>query len=115
MLIRGRRAEILANNLANADTPNFKARDIDFASVLADVEGSSVRLRTTHAGHLGGAANVDQGELKYRYPLQPSMDGNTVDTQIEQAAFVRNAMEYQASLQFVNSKISGLIKALRGE
>lgn len=116
LLLRARRAEVLATNLANADTPEFKARDIDFRAVLANAAGNGSDLRTTHAKHLQAAGHdAASAQLKYRYPLQPSLDGNTVDTNMEQSAFMQNALDYQTSLSFVNSRITGLVKALRGE
>lgn len=114
LAFRARRAEILATNLANADTPGYQARDLDFGAVLAD-EGASGALAVTRPGHLGGAdAGFDQA-LRYREPQQASLDQNTVDVQAERAAFVDNSMRYQASLTFMNSRIRGLISALRGE
>jgi flagellar basal-body rod protein FlgB len=116
LLLRARRAEVLATNLANADTPDFKARDIDFRAVLANATGTGSDLRKTNDRHLSVMGqDAASAQLMYRYPLQPSLDGNTVDTQIEQSAFMRNALDYQASLSFVNSRITGLVKALRGE
>jgi len=115
--VRSRRLELLASNLANADTPNYKARDIDFRAALGHAQqGEAVAMRRTHAGHLpsGGAAG-HAVEPQYRVPSQPSLDGNTVDTQLEQAAFSENAVQYQASLDFLNSRFQGLRTALRGE
>jgi flagellar basal-body rod protein FlgB len=118
--VRARRGELIANNLANADTPGYRARDIDFRQALARASGeqaSGVTLRTTQAGHLGGA-NVAEAatspDLKYRTPLAPALDGNTVDAQIEQAAFAENAVRYQATLTFLNSKFRGLLTAIMG-
>jgi len=120
--LRSKRAELLARNLANADTPGFQARDIDFKAALASVrqeEGGST-LATTRSGHLAlGAAGADVGLpdslLMYRVPVAPSADGNTVDVQLEQAAFAENAVKYQATLQFVNSKLRGLMTAITGQ
>lgn len=116
MTLRATRAEILANNLANADTPNFKARDINFQAVLKGElsAGHSLPLERTHQGHLGGSVVLDE-TLQYRNPYQPSIDGNTVDSQIEQTIFARNAMGYNASFEFLSSKFSGLKGAIRGE
>lgn len=111
---RAARAEVLAANLANADTPGYHARDIDFRDVLGR-EGGGV-LHTTHAGHLDGVHGPDGGvQAKYRQPQQASLDQNTVDVQAERAAFLDNAMRYQASIRFLNGRITGLITALRGE
>lgn len=112
-----RRLETIASNLANADTPHYKARDIDFRAALQSVQGDGgARLRATHAGHFGAArgAGLDL-EPGYRTPNQPSLDGNTVDSQLEQSAFAENAVRYQASLDFLDSRISGIRRALRGE
>jgi flagellar basal-body rod protein FlgB len=114
--VRSKRSEILASNMANADTPGYKARDIDFQQVLQQLNQDSVRLLTTHQAHIQSDANLLQAEqLLYRTPMQASLDGNTVDTEQEHVAFSANAMEYQVSLRFLNDKINGLRKALRGE
>jgi flagellar basal-body rod protein FlgB len=118
--LRSQRTELLAANMANADTPGYRARDIDFKSALAQASGnakSGVALQTTNSAHIGpkllnGAAAP---ELKYRTPLAPSLDGNTVDAQLEQAAFAENTVRYQATLQFLNSKFRGLMTAITGQ
>lgn len=118
--VRARRTELIANNLANADTPGYKARDLDFRAAMARAAGepaSGVHLSTTQAGHIGGAASADattSPDLKYRTPLAPALDGNTVDAQLEQAAFAENAVRYQATLTFLNSKFRGLLTAILG-
>ena len=114
--LRATRAEILANNLANADTPGFKARDINFQAVLQGEldQSQSLAVKRTHQGHLAGQGQ-QQDSLKYRNPMQPSIDGNTVDSQLEQALFTRNAMSYNSSFEFLNSKLTGLAGAIRGE
>lgn len=119
LMLRDQRSAIIASNIANTDTPGYKARDFDFASVLKERMGmgsDSLTLATTNAGHIGfQEQGLSEESLKYRTPLQPSLDGNTVDEQIENAAFARNALDHQASFQFLNGKFMGLIKALRGE
>lgn len=114
---RVQRAEVLANNLANADTPGFKARDIDFQAMMqkAQESVSGLSMNRTHQGHMDTSSPGSDGELLYRTPHQPSIDGNTVDAQEEQSRFMRNAMDYQASFQFLSSKFSGLTKAIKGE
>ena len=114
---RVKRAEVLANNLANADTPGFKARDVDFKAMMQQAmdNASGFAMDKTDDGHMDASAGGSNGELLYRVPYQPSVDGNTVDAQQEQTRFMRNAMEYQASFQFLNSKFTGLSKALTGE
>ena len=113
--LRAERAQVLAANLANADTPGFKARDVDFKQALQTAHGLKSPLVTTHASHLGGLDRGAQAELRFRVPLQPSLDGNTVDMATEQAAFSENSNRYLASLTFLNGRIRGLMTALRGE
>ena len=119
MLVRSKRAELLANNLANADTPNFLARDIDFKQVLsqAQAQDNASQLMTTEPGNISSGTPIGDinADIMYRIPLQPSIDGNTVDTQMEKANFTQNAIQYQASVQFLGSKIKSLITALKGE
>jgi flagellar basal-body rod protein FlgB len=116
--LRAERAGLLAANLANADTPNFKARDVDFKSVLGAQAGANkVSMRTTDVNHqrpvsLGGFNDVT---LKYRIPQQPSLDGNTVDEQVEKSEFSSNAVRYMASLKFLENRVSGIIRTLKGE
>ena len=120
LTLESRRTELLANNLANADTPGFKARDLDFRSALsaAGATGTpAVALRATDAGHQGTAAAAAEpvGDLKYRVPMAPALDGNTVDAQLEQSAFAENAVRYQATLTFINSKLRALMTAITGQ
>ncbi len=119
--LRAQRLELIAGNLANADTPGYKARDIDFRRAMASVAGGAPgpgELRRTHARHLaaaGLAANGDPAaDVRFRLPSQPSMDGNTVETQREQAAFMDNAVRYQASLTLLDGRIKSAINTLRG-
>ncbi len=118
--VRARRGELIANNLANADTPGYQARDIDFRQAMARAAGDKTvgtAMTTTKPGHIGGAASADAAgspDLKYRTPLAPALDGNTVDAQIEQASFAENAVRYQATLTFLNSKFRGLLTAIMG-
>ncbi|GLQ32211.1 flagellar basal body rod protein FlgB [Litoribrevibacter albus] len=114
--VRVQRAEIIANNLANADTPGFKSRDIDFRAILnAESDKlSSVKLDKTDDQHIDGLLSPDEG-LKFRNPHQPAIDGNTVETQVEHTEYMQNAMRYQATFQFLNSKFKGLSGAIKGE
>ncbi|AHI28006.1 flagellar basal body rod protein FlgB [Marinobacter similis] len=114
---RVKRAEVLANNLANADTPGYKARDVDFQAMMqkAQQSVSGFEMAKTDDGHMDTSTDSASGDLLYRTPHQPSLDGNTVDAQQEQTRFMRNAMDYQASFQFLSSKFSGLTKAIKGE
>jgi flagellar basal-body rod protein FlgB len=112
--VRDYRSELLAANLANADTPGYKARDIDFKQILSGELSPPQGLTTTHQRHF----NPEQGligsdQVAYRIPDQPSLDGNTVNTEHEQVAFASNTLRYQASLEFVNSKISGLLRVIK--
>lgn len=116
LLARSLRAEVLAANLANAGTPNYKARDIDFAQLLrAELGGGDIGLVRTDGRHLDAEVRHPRAEVTFRQPRRPSLDGNTVDTQIERAAFMKNAMQYQASLQFATLRIRTLQSAIRGE
>lgn len=116
--VSARRLELLASNIANADTPNYKARDIDFRAALSQAasEQGAVPLAATQPGHIHATTGAGaMAEVRYRVPNHASLDGNTVDSQMEHAAFAENAVRYQASLDFINSRISGLRKALKGE
>jgi len=112
--LRARRTEVLASNLANADTPHYKARDFDVDRLLRGADTPKLPLRQTHPGHLTLDADA-RFRLLYRVPQQAALDGNTVEEHIEQAKFAENALRYQASLRFVNGKFSGLMTAIRGE
>ncbi len=112
--LRNKRNEILASNIANAATPNYKARDVDFEVELA--RSLSVGpMNTTSNGHIALGSKNLPGKIQYREPLQPSMDGNTVELQVEQMEFAQNTIRYQTTLNFINSKLSGLMSAIRGE
>ena len=117
--LQARRTEVIAANLANADTPNYKARDLDFRAALAQAgaPGSPLPLAGTNARHLGtvGADPGNDAPLLYRTPLAPALDGNTVDANLEQASFAENAVRYQATLTFINSKLRGLMTAITGQ
>jgi flagellar basal-body rod protein FlgB len=118
--LRAARSEMLAANLANSDTPNYKAKDIDFKSAFQSLQGgqqiSSVQLAKSSAQHfssdIGGVASH---AIRYRVPSHASLDGNTVDSDFEKSAFTENAIRYQASLSILGKKISGLIRTLKGE
>jgi len=112
------RSSILAANLANADTPNFKAQDIDFKGILsraAAKKSDASKMSATQPGHIGHASSGFEAQRFYRQPDQPSLDGNTVEVQKEQAAFTDNAMRYMATLRFVTGRVQGMMLALRGE
>jgi flagellar basal-body rod protein FlgB len=117
---RAQRAEVLSNNIANADTPNYRARDLDFATVLAEQNDKTSRkqvsLSRTDNQHIP-AAGVELADpaLRFRTPFHPSIDQNTVDMQQEQANYAENSVQFQASFTLLNSKFKGLVGALRGE
>lgn len=113
-----KRTEVLASNLANADTPNYKAQDIDFKKALTDASGGGqLGMSATRQGHISTstASGGTVTQTQYRVPLAPSLDGNTVDTQVEQANFAQNSIRYQATLTFLNSKFRGLMTAITGQ
>ena len=115
--LRNSRLELLSQNIANAATPNYRARDIDFAAAMKRA-GSQMNLASTQQSHLRLSpmqANLAGGAIVYRVPLNPSVDNNTVEMGVEQAKFGRAAAEYQASLQFLENRISSLRKAIRGD
>lgn len=112
-----RRSEVLASNLANADTPGYLARDVDFRKALASAGGSdgNLALATTAPGQIGsGGSAASNAPLAYQIPSQPSMDGNTVDEQVQQADFAANSVHYQASLSFITAQIHMLRTAITG-
>ena len=116
--LQSKRMEVLADNLANSDTPGYKARDIDFRAAMAHAGGadSPVTLATTNASHIAtDPATGADASLKYRVPLAPSLDGNTVDSQQEQAAFADNTVRYQATLTFLSARFKSLLTAITGQ
>ena len=125
LAVHARRAEMLAANLANADTPNYKARDIDFKDALQSVlqsnqsmasQAGAGGLKRTQVGHIGIDSDMEaMGLVKYRVPNQSSLDGNTVNTEVEKAEFTRNAIQYQAALTFLGGRIKTMMSAIRGD
>ena len=111
--MRSQRMELLARNIANSDTPNFKARDIDFKQVMQKAQDTT--MVTTQAGHIaqGDAGSADK--VKYRTPFNTAFDGNTVELNVEQAKYGKSAADYQATLNFLEQRVSGIRKALRGD
>lgn len=111
------RVGVLAANIANADTPNFKARDVDFAAVMAgETPDGGLPMTRTQVGHIALAPDAElSGELKYRIPYQPSLDGNTVEAPVEAAQFGQNAIRYQMSLDAIGRKVSMLTLAITGQ
>ena len=131
LTLEAKRNELLAANLANVDTPNYKSRDIDFKAALSAAAGESSpggsfplslkpgnaslakRPGSTH-GAVGSEGSPDASLVKYRVPMAASLDGNTVDEQLEQSAFAENTVRYQATLTFLNNALRGLMTAITG-
>jgi flagellar basal-body rod protein FlgB len=137
--LRGQRQQVIASNIANADTPNFKARDIDFGKALQQALGTSMvnqagsvattsstvsaatatlpALATTAANHLQGSGRSSGGldtPLLYRTPIQASIDGNTVEMDAERNQFADNSIRYEAGLTFISAQIKSLLAAVQG-
>lgn len=118
--LRAARQELLASNIANADTPNFKAKDIDFASALKGaMSGATPKLAmaattTAHLNGTGDGNSVMGAPVMYRKAAQPSADGNTVDMDVELAQFADNALRYEASVKFVSDDIKKILTAIQG-
>jgi len=118
LTVRNERMKLIAENIANASTPNFKAKDLDFAKAMAKFQAKGIDLLSTDELHIGTPENFStrtDDALVYRVPLTPSLDQNTVELSIEQANYGKAAAQYQASLQFLESRLGGLRKALRGD
>jgi len=115
LALREKRSEVLASNLANADTPGYKARDLDFQAALKKAMPVNQSMERTQEGHISPTDVLLGATMMFRNPNQASLDGNTVETHIEQAKYSENAVQYQASLRFINGKFSGLMSAIRGE
>lgn len=122
--LSSQRNELLATNLANADTPNYKAKDIDFKTALAASSSANAKLAMTgsqqgitQARHIALTSmdNDPSASEQYRVPLAPSLDGNTVDVQMEQSNFAQNAVRYQATLTMLNAKFRSLMTAITGQ
>lgn len=113
--VRNERMELLARNVANGDTPHFKARELDFKVVMAEVKYEQP-INSTQTAHFDFAdESVDTDGLRYRVPFNASVDGNTVEMTVEQAKYGKAAADYQATLSFLQNRITDVRKALRGE
>ena len=112
--LRSRRNEILSSNIANAGTPNFKAKDLDFNDLLKNKMGLGEVNITENRHFKTSIGQIEEG-VKFRQNVTPSKDGNTVELHVEQMQFSENVMRYQTSLEFLNRKISGLMSAIKGE
>jgi len=116
MHLQSRRAQMIAQNLANSDTPGYQAKDIDFKAALSTVQaGMHAPLKNTSAGHIQPDGYFMGAEIMYRQPMQPSIDGNTVEPQIEMSEFTDNSMRYLMSLRLFNGRVQGMLSAIRGE
>ena len=112
--LRAKRNEILASNIANAATPNYKARDIDFDTEIKKYQKNGP-IQVTHGEHLSIKRPVAPGKVLYRENVNPSLDGNTVELAVEQLQFAENSMRYQSTLSFLSGKINTLMSAIKGE
>jgi len=116
--LQSRRSQVIAGNIANADTPKFKARDIDFKAALQQVSEhpkGGGPLQATNVRHIQPPGFTDGYEVLYRQPRQPSIDGNTVEPETEMSSFMENSMRYMASLRFLGGKFNTLTTAIRGQ
>jgi flagellar basal-body rod protein FlgB len=117
--LQSRRMQVIADNLANVDTPGYKARDIDFQAALAAATGGAaapVTLETTHPDDIGdGGSSAGSAPLEYRVPFAPSLDGNTVDSEVEKANFAATSVRYQATLTFISNSLRNLMTAITGQ
>ena len=111
--LRSKRMEVLARNIANADTPHYKAKDIDFRSVLKQTREDA--LNSTHSLHMSMPMEESPSGEKYRVPFNASFDGNTVEMNVEQAKFGQVAADYQTTLNILENRVSGIRRALRGD
>lgn len=111
--VRSQRMEVLARNIANADTPNYKAEELDFKAMLK--ETSREYISATHAKHYAALEEQPDDGKRFRVPFNSSFDGNTVEISVEQAQFGQAAADYQTTLNFLENRIGGIRKALKGE
>ena len=112
--LRAKRNEILASNIANAATPYYKARDIDFDTEIKKYQKDGP-IKATHSDHISVKKPAAPGKVLFRKNVNPSLDGNTVELAIEQLQFAENSMRYQSTLSFLNGKINTLMSAIKGE
>ncbi|HBC58774.1 MAG TPA: flagellar basal body rod protein FlgB [Gammaproteobacteria bacterium] len=117
LTVSAKRFELIAANLANVDTPGYRARDLDFRAALSAAKSSpSVTLRQSNAKHLTASqANQQAGDVYYRAATQPTLDGNTVNADLEKVQFMENALRYQFALDRIDGVTKSVLSALRGE
>ena len=118
--LRSQRQRLIASNIANADTPGYVARDLDFQQALRDASGAgsaaTPALTATRGGHIGSAAgSAAQGRLVYATPSQTNLDRNTVDMDRERASFADNSVKYEATLRFINGNVRTMLEAIKGQ
>ena len=112
--LRAKRNEILASNIANAATPHYKARDIDFDTEIKKYQNSGP-IKVTDDQHIPVMRPASPGQVQYRKNINPSLDGNTVELAVEQLQFAENSMKYQSTLSFLSGKVNTLMSAIKGE
>jgi len=116
--LRAYRQQVLAGNIANADTPNYQARDFDFSQTLKEAvagrESSSLKMATTDSQHLSAGTQSGPVRLLYSTPSQSSVDGNTVDMDVERSKFSENAIRYEAGVTFISGRVKTLLSAIQG-
>ena len=112
--LRARRLNVIAENIANTDTPSYKARDVDFKSVMRSTQAGINKMDMTHRSHINASRSSKDG-MVYRNPLNPSADGNTVELSVQQSEFGKESARYTATMQFIENRIGGVRRALRGE
>jgi flagellar basal-body rod protein FlgB len=117
LLLRSQRQQVLASNIANADTPGYIARDFDFASALKQASGlSGAGPKQTDARHMSlGTTDARDPKMAYTVQTQPSQDGNSVDLDRERANFMDNAIRYESTLRFINSNVKTMLSAITGQ
>lgn len=120
MHLQGRRAQLLAQNLANSDTPGYKAKDIDFKAALKSAKDGNFQtpLAATQSGHIqpkGFLNGMAGAEELYRQPMQSSLDGNTVEPHVEMSEFSENSMRYLMTLRIMSGRMNKMLSAIRGE
>lgn len=114
LYLREKRTEVIASNLVNADTPNYKARDFNFTQSLDNAMASRQRQKENQGDWKISSDVNSRLEMLYRLPNQPSLDGNTVEAHVEKAEFAKNNIRHQAALMFVNGAFSSMKEAIRG-
>jgi flagellar basal-body rod protein FlgB len=117
LVLRSERQRLLASNIANADTPGYKARDMDFARALKEATGNTANnaaMATTQAGHIAAASGArSEAQTLYGAPSQTNLDNNSVDMDRERAAFAENSLKYEATLRFINGSVRTTLDSMK--